>query len=235
MELIIGRTNDGTNRLHIQAGKKETVYGSSGSVMQSVSRMNHLSLEDKGQGQWLLKNLNPANETFVNGMSVDTARVKTGDRIELGSEHYRFEWDSIAEVTPTTINLTPLKYVWENYHNERLRIQKQQGKFNAISRLTGVLSMVGMVFAIIGGTSDHVNVLRLVIIGAAILLTIIVSIVAYINASKVPQKLDALDRQFQMSYVCPNKKCGMFMGNQPYHVLAQRSQCPHCKAKYSEK
>ena len=34
-------------------------------------------------------------------------------------------------------------------------------------------------------------------------------------------------------YVCP--KCGHFMGNQPYDILAQGKACPYCRAQFKAK
>ena len=64
----------------------------------------------------------------------------------------------------------------------------------------------------------------------AILISIIFFVKAYKDSSKVPQKRQEMIRQFQDDYTCPH--CGRFLGNQPYHLLAQNSQCPYCRVKF---
>ena len=131
------------------------------------------------------------------------------------------------------LNIKPLETVWENYQSERMKIQIRQGRLNAVGRLTGVLSMVGTVFAVMDHSQGSST--RLIFLIVAIVAAAAVSAVTFINASKVPQKVAALDKKFQMTYVCPNPACRCFMGNQPYHVLAQRPACPYCKTRYATK
>lgn len=233
MEIIVGRKQE-TSQLRISMAGKDKVVGQLGSVPKSVSRQ-HFSLTPEGDGKhYILRNLNPANETLVDGISVDQKRVVVGCRIEVGADRYLFDWDAIAEVAPRTYDISFLKDVWEDYHQQRMKIQIQQGRFNAIRSLTGLVSMASMAAAIFEGGKDGGGMsLRMALYIAAALFTFVAFVISYVNASKVPQKQDRIDKDFRARYVCPNDKCRHFMGNQPYDVLSQATQCPYCKVKFT--
>jgi len=236
MEIIIGRKPE-TNQLKIVIGKQAKVCGTENSVPNSVSR-THFCLTSQEGGGFMLTNLNPANETFVNGVSVESKIVTQQDKIELGASRYVFDWGYIAEVSPVLVDIRPLRKVWENYNSERRKIQVQQGRFNAIKSLTGVLTMGAMVAMFFEnnkeGNSGGFNI-RMVLYVAAIVFNIVAFVITYINASKIPEKTEALDRKFRQRYVCPNPKCRHFLGTQPYDVLAQGKSCPYCRAQYKAK
>ncbi|MCR5678874.1 MAG: FHA domain-containing protein [Prevotella sp.] len=242
MTITVGRKAE-TNQLNVAYdGQPGRAYGAVGSVPNTVSR-SHFRLDPDGKGGYRLTSLNPNNQTLVNGVRVSSANVRPGDRIEMGSGRFVFDWKALGANTNHTggvsvvsgggLNIKPLEAVWENYQSERMKIQIRQGRLNAVGRLTGVLSMVGTVFAVMD--HSHGSSTRLIFLVIAIVAAAAVSAVTFINASKVPQKVAALDKQFQMTYVCPNPACRCFMGNQPYHVLAQRPACPYCKTRYATK
>jgi len=236
MEIIIGRKPE-TNQLKITIGKQAKVCGTENSVPNSVSR-THFSLTAVEGGGFTLKNLNPANETFVNGVSVESKQVTQQDKIELGASRYVFDWGLIAEVSPVLIDIRPLHKVWNDYNKERRKIQVQQGRFNAIKSLTGVLTMGAMIAMFFEnnkeGSSGGFNI-RMVLYVLAIVFNIVAFVITYINASKIPEKTETLDRKFRKRYICPNPKCGHFMGNQPYDILAQGKACPYCRAQFKAK
>ena len=233
MEIIIGRKPE-TNQLKITIGKQAKVCGTENSVPNSVSR-THFSLTAVEGGGFTLKNLNPANETFVNGVSVESKQVTQQDKIELGASRYVFDWGLIAEVSPVLIDIRPLHKVWNDYHKEKMKIQVQQGRFNAIKSLSGLLSMGAMAAMFLSKEEDGGINLRMVLYGLGALFTLVVLVISFVNASKIPEKQEAIDRKFRKRYICPNPKCGHFMGNQPYDILAQGKACPYCRAQFKAK
>ncbi|MBQ8487637.1 MAG: FHA domain-containing protein [Prevotella sp.] len=232
MEIIVGRKQD-TSQLKVSIGNKEKAYGSLGSVPKSVSRQHFSLTQESEPGIFILRNLNPANETKVNGVNVEQKRVTTGDDITMGVDNYPFDWDAIAEVAPRIYDISYLKEVWDSYHQQKMKIQIQQGRFNAIRSLSGLLSMGSMAAAFFESNKDEGGIsIRLVLYIGAAVFTAVLFIISYLNASKIPQKQDKIDKDFRARYVCPNDKCHHFMGGQPYDVLSQTSQCPYCKARF---
>lgn len=234
MEVIIGRHKE-TNQLKITIGKREKICGAPGSVPYSVSR-NHCSLTIGDDGSILMKNLNPENETFVNGIGFASRQIKYNDELTLGYDHYKFDWNFIEELFPVELDIRPLKAVWEKYKGDQMAIQIKERRFNAISRIAGLFSMGAMVLTFAQGNSADGDLgARQYMYYAAIIFTLAITAISYFNASRIPNKNKQLDEWFQAHYVCPNKKCQHFVGNVPYNVLAQNAGCPHCKAKYVKK
>ncbi|MBR1688567.1 MAG: FHA domain-containing protein [Prevotella sp.] len=236
MEIIVGRKQE-TNQLKITIGKQDKVCGAANSIPNNVSR-RHFSLTSDQSGGFILKNLNPANETFVNGVSVDQKRVFKGDKIEMGVTRCPFNWQYIEEVVPTTVDLRPLRVVWEEYEKKKMDMEVKERKFNAIKGFTGLITMVAMVLTVVGATKTNENGgmdPRVFLYGAALLAGIIANVITYMRASKTPQERKNVENNFRKNYICPNPKCHHFMGNQPYDILSQNHACPYCKAQYKEK
>lgn len=228
MEFIIGRKED-TCQLSITMGSKTKVWDDKDSVGKDVSR-KHVSLSLQPDGEtFVLKNLNPENETYVNGVSVMQRKVTVKDRIELGESHYRFDWNSIKEALPVVVDIRPLKKVWDNYEQTRLQMQLNEQKKNNLRNVGSIMSMAGILIMAIPGIG---NIVRYGCTGVAILIGIVFFVMGTRTDKSLTMRLHKLDKGFQRKYVCPNPKCHHFLGNKPYDLLSQDKGCPYCKAIY---
>ena len=134
MEIIIGRDQQ-TRQLSITKDGQTKPYGQTGSVPMDVSR-HHISLQSAGNGKWIIKNLNERNVTFVNGIAIESKTISESDKVELGNSHYLFPWTALQEPKVETIDIRPLRHVWEEYNQENIRIRKQQKNIGfALQRL----------------------------------------------------------------------------------------------------
>ena len=219
MEIIIGRDSQSTGLLLTVDGKDQ-VSSASGIVPASVAP-RHCRLTVNG-GQVRLQNLDINNYTYVNGQSIESKAVTMGDKIELGADRYPLDWTLLKTHLP--VDIRPLKAVWDNYEAEILRLTIAAGRFNSLRSATGLITMVAIALSIAGGGR---NKWYLALYGLAIIISVVFFVKAYRDSSKLPQKRQELNRQFQRDYVCPH--CGHFMGNQSYEVLAQNGSCPYCK------
>ena len=192
-----------------------------------VSR-HHISLQPAGKGKWQLKNLNERNVTFVNGIAVESKMVSEADKIELGNSHYLFPWAALQEPKVETVDIRPLRHVWEEYDNQRMDNQIAERKFNAARSATGIITMLAIACSIILGHGPIYLILYALAIGISVAFTI----QAYQKSTEVPQQQRDLNKQFQQHYVCP--KCGHFMGFQDYDILTQSDACPYCHTKYKK-
>ena len=129
MEIIIGRDQQ-TRQLKVVKDGVARNYGKTGSVPMDVSRA-HISLQPMGNGKWQIKNLNEQNVTFVNGIAVESKTISETDKVELGSSHFLFQWDALKEPKEETVDIRPLRKIWNDYDAKCLENQIAERKFNA--------------------------------------------------------------------------------------------------------
>lgn len=226
MEIIIGR-NQSTRQLTIIKDGVERNYGQANSVPMDVSR-HHISLQPVGTGKWQIKNLNERNVTFVNGIAIESKSISESDKVELGNSHYLFYWDALQEPKVETVDIRPLKKIWNRYDEQRLEFQIAERKFNAARSATGIITMLAIACSIILGHGPIYLILYALAIGISVAFTY----QAYQKSSDVPRQQREMNKDFQKNYVCP--KCGHFMGFTDYDILTQSDACPYCKTKYQK-
>ena len=226
MDIIIGR-NPTTRQLNIIKNGKTTIFSTAGSVPMDVSRQ-HISLQPIGSGKWQLKNLNERNVTYVNGIAVESKIVCESDKVELGQSKYLLQWSALSEPKVETIDIRPLKRIWEEYDEQRMEHQIAERKFNAARSATGIITMLAIACGILLGHGPAYLIVYAIAIGISLVFTII----AYQKSSEVPRRQREMNKEFQKRYICP--KCGHFMGFQDYEVLVQNDGCPYCKTRYKK-
>ena len=205
---------------------------------KSVSR-EHCRLTPLGNGNYTLENLS-ANGTFINEKDVIKTVVTPETQIRLGTRFVCLVKDLLPSnesdeqpIVNTTGSYNPfigLEKVYENYIQEKIRIQQEASKANFMRTIPGMIT--GGVFAItmVLGSSPAVNFFRIITgLGAAILIAYSAS-KAYKAQNDTPEKIEALNRKFQTDYVCPI--CGNFLGFLPFELLKKRNQCSYCKKQW---
>lgn len=224
MEIIIGRDQQ-TRKLCIIKEGKSQLYGKEGALPMNVSRQ-HLSMQPLNDGTWQIRNMNENNVTFVNGISVESKTVSEKDKIELGESHFLFPWEALLEPEEDTIDIKPLKKIWDDYDEKRVQHQIAERKFNATRSATGIITMLAIACSLILGHGPIYLILYALAIGISVFFTY----QAYKKSSDVPRQQREMNKDFQKRYVCP--KCGHFMGFTDYDILTQNDACPYCKKKY---
>jgi len=223
MEIIIGRDPETSQLLFSGQGKSKRV-GAAGSVPHSVSRQ-HCKLSVGTDGIITLTNLNPANRTFVNGVPVESKRITTDDRVELGAERFPIDLSQLG--LPRVADIRPLQQVWEEFDGQKTAQQVADRKFNALSRVTGLITMCAIALTMFTGARTTLYIVAYVL---AIAISAALAVKAYIDSRKVPEKNKKATAEFQRHYVCPC--CHWFLGFTDYSVLRQNGSCPHCKARF---
>lgn len=208
MDLIIGR-DAATSQLKIVNGKKASLLGQPGCVPPTVSRQHCKLHIDDATGTISIHNLKPMNVTYVNGQPVMNKVIRRGDAIELSASRFPVRWEDIDQLMPQTIDITPLRKIWDDYDEAELLISQNEAKLNGARSAAMMIPFVGRY---LGGA-----------IGSRSL----------VGAKTTYEKKRELKLQFQKLYVCP--KCGHFMGYKSYDLLIQDPCCPYCKAKYGKK
>lgn len=236
MEIIIGRK--GTQRTPI--------------TDTTVSR-EHCKLTINADGTYTLENLS-INGTFVNGNSIIRTVVTPDTILRLGANFSIAVRDLLplqsANIKPRQAQLQnplqqfakpavdpnqeryemefrKLKSVYEKYTADKLAIQKEAGMTNFYRMLPMTLmAIVSLGAACIPGLGALSPVIAVVGLGL-----LVFSLFKSYNGNRDnPEKLEALNKQFMIDYVCP--KCGNFLGFIPYENLENKSTCNFCKCKW---
>lgn len=227
MEVIIGRDAN-TSRLDVIIGQKVVQLGDVGNVPKSVSR-KHCIIVIANDGTWSIENIKAENTTYVNGVSIERKTIGDDDIITLGAEKYRLDLHSVKDIVnkalPKTVDIRPLKKVWEDYDHESLKQVIAERRFNALRGATGIVTMIAIVLAMFLG---H-NVYYLCAYCFAIILVLAFTIKAYRDSTRNPLQKKETTMKFRKQYVCPN--CGHHF-TMNYDELTLYDTCPWCKAKF---
>lgn len=236
MEIIIGRK--GTQRTPI--------------TDTTVSR-EHCKLTINADGTYILENLS-INGTFVNGNSIIRTVVTPDTILRLGANFSIAVRDLLplqsANIKPRQaqqqnplqqfakpavdpnqeryeMEFRKLKSVYEKYTADKLAIQKEAGMTNFYRMLPMTLmAIVSLGAACIPGLGAIAPVIAVVGLGL-----LVFSLFKSYNGNRDnPEKLETLNKQFMIDYVCP--KCGNFLGFIPYENLENKSTCNFCKCKW---
>ncbi len=233
MEIIIGRK--GQQGLPITDG--------------TVSR-KHCKLTSNVDGTYTLENLS-ANGTFVDGKSIIRTVVKTDTVIRLGISYSVSIKDLLGikeqpcvsqpqKSSATTPNpsedtkyiaaFNKLRAVYDRYSEEKVAIQQDAALKNFYRSLPTAITTILFAFSMFGGESSFLFQIR-PFIGIAMLVFIgLTTFLVYNGNKETPEKLETLNRQFMIDYVCP--KCGTFLGYIPFESLQNKKQCTSCKCKW---
>ena len=222
---------------------KTSVLGEIGSVPNSVSRClptqgaAHCKITVDKDGAMTLTNLKPQNATYVNGAEIVSKHITTDSNVALGKDLYSLDVKAVVEAAkqllpekPKEYSLLPLKGVWENYNNQLKAMRIRQRNIGLLSSMPIMFSMIG---GLIAGVMPEIREYALVFTGIAVVIMVYGFYKRFTDKSIEEQ--EQLTEQFQNQYICPNPKCRHFMGNQPYNILRQHTNCPYCKCKFNEK
>lgn len=226
MEIIIGRDQN-TRQLSVVKDGSSKLYGQPNSVPMDVSR-HHISLQPAGNGKWQIKNLNEQNVTFVNGIAVESKTISESDKIELGNSHYLFSWSAIQEPKVETVDIHPLKRVWDEYNSANIEIRKRQKNIGLLASIPIGITMLGGLLS--GVAPDDLKPFAYVFTVIALIVMLYGFYRRFTDNSIEEQ--EEIKKTFQRRYTCP--KCGHFMGFQDYDILTQSDACPYCKTKYQK-
>lgn len=245
---------------------KVGMTGAVGSVPGCVSRWKdgtaHCQISIGQNGDMTLKNLKEANVTYVNGAAIISKRIDGNSNVELGKDHYAINVNMIlqaaskllpqvqqivqtpAAAKPATplpppakeYSIRHLEWIWNDYHNNTLRITKRRNKIGLLSRVPMLFTMGSGSLAAVAslqswGSSIVVLTTALTVIGLVMFLYGL-----YMSyADKSIEELEQLKEGLEQHYVCPNPDCKRFMGVQSYNVIRKQKICPLCRCKYIDK
>lgn len=223
---MIGR-DGGSNTLKVSVdGKSQTA----GPVPQSVSR-EHCKVVRKDDGTAVITNLNPRNQTFVNGQSIVSKEIFADDVVELGGDHYRLDTSFLQLVKITDIS--HLEHVWNEYTDWEERTRISAIRSTALKSLTGLFSLAALIitFGNFGLEQSVMSTLKVVLYVLAGLSLVWFSLHMFVTAPRKVRDTKMHEQRFIDEYVCPACK-RPFGKSYRYEKLLQLGECPMCRVKF---
>lgn len=216
----------------------------------------HAKLSLMPDGSYVLEDLDSRGGTYLLGENGDVRQivkctVRPGVKIRLGG-HYvvsindflpyfegaiekerkkNEDLRKIREEEEQTIReFSRLKKVYEDYHQDKIALQRNVAVKNFYRSLPSVISTLLFGLTMLLGENEWVASFRPFI---GLLMVIFIGITTfqmYQGQKEQPAKMEELNRQFMIDYVCP--KCRSFLGFIPFEALVNKKQCPACKSKW---
>lgn len=212
----------------------------------TVSR-EHCWLTDNGDGSYTLENKS-AQGTCVDGRKVVKTRVLPETLIQLSETTTVRVADLIPAPSASPVpnrgggtnatgapapefSVRGLEAVWQQYHDARLELQRKQHSMGLVVRIPMICSAVTGVLSGVLPEEFRVFTIILTLLGVCVMVYGFIQQKNFVFA----EEMDKLERWFQDNYICPNPRCGHFMGNQAYNILRQDRKCRYCGCKLNEK
>ena len=225
MIIIIGR-DAASSGLNIRMDNNAQVVGPMGIVPKSVSRQ-HCELTISDDGTLRIRNLNPQNVTYVNGVAVISKAITRNDKVELGTERYHLNWNLINKVLPKEVDIRPLKEAWNTYSNDIRAVALSTQRFQVIRGVVPVFTMSAVLISYISGGRGKVFCY---IYALVIVLGIFFMLKAWKDIARNEERRKDITDRFTHDYCCPD--CGFFFGYTDYRILVKNyDNCPKCKKK----
>lgn len=240
MEVLIGKEGN-------QPFKITDPYVSRKHAILRTLPDGNYQLEDLGStgGTYILDNNNNKIRQIVKATVTPETKVLLGTQyiLEINSllsyfhkkekeeqEKKREEQKKLKEEKELIANFAKLQNVYENYITEKINLQKSVAVKNFYRSLPTVIStlLFGLTMVLgentfIASVRPFIGLLMVVFIG-------ITTLQVYKGQKEQPEKMEQINKQFMIDYVCP--KCGSFLGFIPFESLVKKKQCPSCKCKW---
>ena len=188
-----------------------------------------------------IEDLNSANGVFVNGKPVTRKKINDSDKVTLGgADYYELNIAKVLTLLPMPdeefqSKFLQLKQVYDTYQKEKVRIQSEsQGKM--ILKRSLPMALPGTIMFFVPFFFDTSNPQVSAVIqrlgGVFMVIAVVLgSIWASKSMAKVPERLNRLNQQFLIDYVCPD--CGYEFGDHPWENIRRQGKCKGCKREFN--
>lgn len=224
----------------------EIIVGRKGNQSFAITEKSvsgrHLKVTKLADGKVEIEDLGSTNGTFVDGARIikkivtedtivtlgPTFQIRIGDVLVASSKPIGGQQTNTQQTENCTAEFEKLKAVYDNYQAEKIKLQQENAKKQFLRSLPGVASTV--LFALTFLLGDSVNAIKpfmgVIMIGGIA----VSSWMAFKGQQDMPVKMENLNKQFMVDYVCP--KCKSFLGFLPFENLKNRGCCTVCKTKW---
>jgi hypothetical protein len=215
---------------------------------------HHAKITFLGNDSFFIEDVNSLNGVFVNGYRIQKAKISGGDEVRLSEDTILdlpsiFDQQPQKKITPVvksdpkdfTREFLLLKDVWDEYHKVKAEINKKfQRKSTIIRSLLSVAPLaIYTIFQITYlNKLEHTDpdaykkwqgsFIYFSGIGGAI-----GNLVGGLMIPSPQEKLNILEDEFRVMYICPNPDCRTQLGNISWKVYKRQGKCFRCQARYS--
>lgn len=195
----------------------------------------HATIKQIGEDEYEVEDLNSANGTYVNGYRIKKAVISARDELRLSAsvivsvpslfgKTSKPENEDNVKSNPKDFvkEFEELRPLYAKYRQDRKEIIKKNNQKLAVLR--GAITFSPMLALMI--TGGNIQIMGLMILGSTLagILT---------SGVNIQDKLDELDENFRIRYVCPNRKCQLQLNGQPWVIIHSTGFCPKCGAIYN--
>lgn len=225
MEIIIGRE-----------GNQSFIINNAG-----VSR-HHVKLTDCGNGAFVIEDLGSSNGTFVNDQKIIKRTISSTDKVRLGPT-YILNLQQVFKQSEKTVthssskqeqqnhvSIARLQSIRERYEQGRIALKKEAATSRVKRTLPPLVVTAGLLLSSVFLGGETANVLRPIFGIISLLLIGYTTYQYYKTQTREPEKMEALKKQFQIDYVCPN--CGTYLGDLPFETIRNQKKCNKCKTEW---
>ncbi len=233
---IIGRSETNPRCIDVkdETGKLVRQLRSSAPIPIAVSR-SHVSIEVADNGlTCTVRNLKDDNTTFIDNVPFKVKQnVHIGATLALSNARFLVKINEIIDglIAKPEVATHSLKAIYENYVEEKKRLQRENLHFNNNRML---FITFGTFFAVIVGLGlKGIGLGDLTaLLGALVSLIVVAALTKWANrrSDAYLSALEKLKDNFERQYVCPC--CGRFIGDKSYNLFKQELTCNKCGVKY---
>lgn len=205
-----------------------------------VSR-HHVKLTDCGNGTFIIEDLSSSNGTFVNDQKIIKKTIALTDKVRLGPTYILnlgqvFKTNrknpglSTEQAQRLRIQITRLRQVRERYEQGNIALKREAAASRVKRTIPPLIVTAGLLICTIFVKGETANILRLAFGIISLLLIGYTTFRYYQTQTNTPEKLEALKKQYQIDYVCPN--CGAYLGDLPFETILNQKKCNKCKIEW---
>jgi len=192
---------------------------------KEVSR-KHAVLRSLPDGTYQLEDMGSTYGTFINGRKIVKAVVDANTEVRLGSQYIL----KISDLLAPAARFNQLKKIYDDYTAEKINLQRGIAMKNFYRTLPSIASTLLFALTMVFSHSKWVSAIRPFVGGLMVLFVGIATFEVYKGQKEQPAKMEELNKQFMIDYVCP--QCGNFLGYIPFESLVNKKLCSFCKCKW---
>ncbi|KXH82977.1 FHA domain-containing protein [Chryseobacterium kwangjuense] len=200
---------------------------------------HHATITTLEDNEFMVEDLDSSNGVYVNGYRIKSSKVSLADQVRLSANHiidleviFGLKEGSVLQIPEEqdkktndkdfTDEFLHLEKVYNDYRKDKNRIVQGNQRKQVIIRM----GFMALPLAIQAVTKE------IALSGSTILLGGLAQLIP--GGNKHLDKLEELNDNFMVRFVCPNKSCNQILSGRSWAVWHNTGECPKCKAIFNK-